>query len=136
MKRSDRYIYPAVFTYEDGKEIAVTFPDLDVATSGENDMDALFSARELLGCVLFGLEEDGELIPAPSRLADVKTESNEKAVLVDVFMPSVRMAEVNRSVNRTVTLPAWLNAAALERNVNFSQVLQDALRTQLGLSQR
>ena len=36
-------------------------------------------------------------------------------------------------VNRTVTLPAWLNAAALERNVNFSQVLQDALRTQLHL---
>lgn len=136
MKKSDRYIYPAVFTYEEGKEIAVTFPDLDVATSGENDMDALFSARELLGCVLFGLEEDGEPIPAPSRLSDVKTEANEKAVLVDVFMPSVRMAEVNRSVNRTVTLPAWLNAAALEKNVNFSQVLQDALRAQLGLSQR
>ena len=136
MKKSDRYIYPAVFTYEEGKEIAVTFPDLDVATSGENDMDALFSARELLGCVLFGLEEDGEPIPAPSRLSDVKTEENEKAVLVDVFMPSVRMAEVNRSVNRTVTLPAWLNAAALEKNVNFSQVLQDALRAQLGLSQR
>ena len=48
MKKPDRYVYPAVFTYEEGQEIAVVFPDLDVATSGENDEDALFSARELV----------------------------------------------------------------------------------------
>lgn len=93
MKKVERYFYPAVFTYEPEQEIAVTFPDLDIATSGEN----------------------------------------ERAVLVDVYMPSIRMAQVNRSVNRTVTLPAWLNAAALERNVNFSQILQDALRKELHL---
>ena len=134
MKKVDRYIYPAVFTYEPDQEIAVVFPDLDAATSGETDEDALFSARELLGCVMFGLEEDGEPIPAPTPLAQVKTEANEKAVLVDVYMPSVRMAQVNKSVNRTVTLPAWLNAAALERNINFSQVLQDALKQQMHLT--
>ena len=59
-KKVERYFYPAVFTYEEEQEIAVVFPDLDVATSGENDDDALLSARELLGCVMFGLEEDGE----------------------------------------------------------------------------
>lgn len=133
MKKPERYFFPAVFTYEDGQEIAVTFPDLDVATSGENEDDALLSARELLGCAIFGLEEDGERIPAPTPLSNVQLEANERAVLVDVFMPSVRMAQVNRSVNRTVTLPAWLNAAALEHNINFSQVLQDALKDRLGV---
>ena len=131
--KQERYIYPAVFTYEEGQEIAVTFPDLDVATSGEDETDALFSARELLGCVMFGLEEDGEPIPAPSRLQDVALQGNERAVLVDVYMPSVRTAQINKSVNRTVTLPAWMNAAAMERKINFSQVLQDALRSQLEL---
>lgn len=133
MKKVERYFYPAVFTYEPGQEIAVVFPDLDCATSGTNDDDALLSARELLGCVMNGLEEDGEEIPAPTPLSQVKTEENERAVLVDVYMPSVRMAQMNKSVNRTVTLPAWLNAAALERNINFSQVLQEALKTQLHL---
>lgn len=133
MKKPERYFYPAVFTYEAGQEIAVTFPDLDVATSGENEDDALLSARELLGCVLYGLEEDQEVIPAPTGLSNVAVEANERAVLVDVYMPSVRMAQTNRSVNRTVTLPAWLNAAALERNINFSQVLQDALKERLRL---
>ena len=46
-KKVERYFYPAVFTYEEEQEIAVVFPDLDVATSGENDDDALLSAREL-----------------------------------------------------------------------------------------
>ncbi len=133
MKKVERYIYPAVFTYAPGQEIAVDFPDLGVATSGTNDDDALLSARELLGCVLFGLEEDGEAIPTPTPLSGMKVKENERAVLVDVYMPSIRMAQTNRSVNRTVTLPAWLNAAALEYNVNFSQVLQDALKAQLHL---
>ena len=130
-KLPERYLYPAVFTYEEGKEIAVVFPDLDVATSGENDADALASARELLGAVLYGMEEDGDPIPAPTPLNAVKLEENERAALVDVYMPSIRLAKVNRAVNRTVTIPAWLNAAAMERNINFSQVLQGALREQL-----
>ena len=133
MKKVERYFYPAVFTYEPGQEIAVTFPDLDVATSGENEDDALISPRELLGAALYGMEEDGEEIPAATPLSKLDTKDNERAVLVDVYMPSIRMAQVNRSVNRTVTLPAWLNAAALERNVNFSQILQDALKEKLHL---
>lgn len=131
MKKLERYFYPAVFTYEEGQEIAVVFPDLDCATSGIDDNDALISARELLGCVLYGLEEDGETIPAPTPLTQVQTEPNERTVLIDVYMPSIRMAHINRSVNRTVTLPAWLNAVALENNINFSQVLQDALKDKL-----
>ena len=134
MRKVNRYFYPAVFTYEEGQEIAVFFPDLDVATSGENEDDALLSARELLGVVLSGLEEDGEVIPKASSLQDVVVEENEKVVLIDVFMPSDRMASVNRSVNRTVTLPAWLNAAALEVNLNCSQVLQEALKEKLAIN--
>lgn len=133
MKKAERYFYPAVFTYEEGQEIAIVFPDLDVATSGTNDDDALLSARELLGCVLNGLEEDGETLPIPTPLSAIHAESNERVVLIDVYMPSVRMAHVNRSVNRTVTLPAWLNAAAAERNINVSQVLQDALRKHMNI---
>ena len=133
MKKIERYFFPAVFTYKPGQEIAVVFPDLDCATNGTDDNDAFLSARELLGCVLNGLEEDGEDIPAPTPLCNITTAENERVVLVDVYMPSIRLAAVNKSVSRTVTLPAWLNAAALERNINFSQLLQDAIKAQLHL---
>ena len=133
MKKVERYFYPAIFSYEEGQEIAIIFPDLDVATSGENEQDALLSARELLGCVLFGLEEDGEELPVPTSMEDIKPTDNERVLLIDVYMPSVRNANINKSVNRTVTLPAWLNSLALEHNINFSQILQDALKSQLHL---
>ena len=134
MKSTDRVIYPAVFTFEPGQEIAVTFPDLDVATSGVDERDALESARELLGVAIFGLEEDGEDIPKPSKLQAVKTKPNESVSLVDAYMPSVRLACSNKAVSRTVTLPAWLNALATANGVNFSQTLQNALRQQLNVN--
>lgn len=96
MKKVDRYFYPAVFSYEDGQEISVVFPDLDIATSGTDEDDALLSARELLGCVMFGLEEDGEPIPAATQLCNIELKENERAVLVDVFMPPVRNAKYNQ----------------------------------------
>lgn len=36
-----------------------------------------------------------------------------------------------KSVKKTLTIPSWLNALALENNINFSKVLQDALKQQL-----
>jgi predicted RNase H-like HicB family nuclease len=133
MKKTERYFYPAIFTYENGKEIAVVFPDLDCATSGNDDDTAFLSARELLGSILYGLEEDGKEVPEPTSLSQIEAQKNERVVLIDVYMPSIRMAQVNRSVNRTVTLPAWLNAKALEHEINFSQVLQEALKMHLNI---
>lgn len=95
MKKNDSCSYPAAFTYESGCEIAVTFPDLDVATSGVNEDDAFLSARELLDCVLFGLEEDGEDIPQPSSFIDVAVESNEQVVLIDTFTPFGNQTDSN-----------------------------------------
>jgi len=131
-----KYVYPAIFTYEDGYEIAVTFPDLPgCATSGTDEPEALEMAKDALGGHLWCLEKDGDEIPYPTRLCDVKMAPNERAALVSVYMPAVRLSQENRSVNRTVTLPAWLNAAALEKGVNFSQALQTTLMRELGINQ-
>ncbi len=92
MKKTERYFYPVIFTYEPGKEIAVVFPDLDCATSGNDEEAAILSARELLGCVLYGLEED---IPDPTPLPQLEVHKNERAVLIDVYMPSIRLNKIN-----------------------------------------
>ena len=129
--KKNNYIYPAVFTFEEGQEIAVLFPDFDVATSGVDEEDAFKSAKELLGLTLYSMEEDKEEIPQPSPISELQLKKNPISCLVDVFMPSIREAQNNKSVNRTVTLPAWLNAKSLELGVNFSQVLQEALLERL-----
>ena len=100
-------------------------------TCGKTEADALAQAVEALGGHLWAMEENNEEIPAPSSLQSVAHDENESVILVSVYMPAVRLAEVNRSVSRTVTLPAWMNAAAQARKINFSQVLQEALRARL-----
>lgn len=39
----------------------------------------------------------------------------------------------NRAVKKTLTIPAWLNDAAERRRVNYSQILQSALKDYLGI---
>ena len=132
MQKPERYLYPAVLTYEEGYDIAVTFPDLPgCATSGETEQEAISAGREALGLHLYGMEQDGDEIPAPSHAKEVQLESGEVVAMIDVFMPSIRLNQKNKAVNRTVTLPAWLNAKALECGINFSQLLQDAIKREI-----
>lgn len=131
MNYPDKYIYPAILTYEEGYDISVTFPDLPgCATCGENELEASRMAKEALGGHLWCMEADGDEIPPASKIKDVKLDKNEVVILVEVYMPSIRLAHENRSVSRTVTLPAWMNAKAVELGVNFSQALQDTLISQ------
>jgi predicted RNase H-like HicB family nuclease len=137
MKKKDYYSYPAILTFDEGYEIAVTFPDLPgCATSGETESEALAMAKEALSLHLWGMECDNDPIPEASLIKDIQAEleENECIVIVEVFMPVIRASQEKKSVNRTVTLPAWLNARAMEYGVNFSAVLQEALKAQLNLN--
>ena len=41
---------------------------------------------------MYGLEKDEEEIPVPTRLLDISPAKNERVVLIDVYMPSIRLA--------------------------------------------
>lgn len=134
--QADRYVFPAVFAYyADG--IHITFPDIPGCVSfGQTEAAALEQAKEALGLHLYGMEEDGEEIPVASRLADVPVEPHHGVTLVEVFMPPIRLQLDNSAVKKTLTIPAWLNALAEEHHVNYSQLLQKALKDHLGLQDR
>ena len=126
------YAFPAFFYFdEDG--ISIEFPDLPgCLPCAQTQEEAFRNAKEALGLHLYGMERDHDPIPEPTQVNRLSPDDGGVVVMVEVFMPAVRERMNNKSVNRTVTLPAWLNAAAQERNINFSQVLQDALKSQIG----
>jgi len=131
--KKDYYIYPAIFNYED-KEIAISFPDLPGCYScGKDDEEALYMAKDALGLYIVSAEEDGEELKEPSKLNAVKLSKNERAVLVEVNMPLFRESVQNTSVKKTLTIPKWINDLAEKNKINFSQVLQTALKNALGL---
>lgn len=81
-----KYMYPAIFRYEPAAEISIDFPDLEVATSGISERDAIDSAKELLLCVLMGLLGDGDHIPDPTPMEKIEIGENEKVALIEVEM--------------------------------------------------
>lgn len=125
------YAYPA-FLYFDDDGISIEFPDLPGCLPCAHSTEEAFqNAKEALGLHLYGMEQDGDPIPAPTPVKDLKAEDGAILTMVDVFMPSVRDRVNNRVVKKTLTIPAWLNRAAEEAGVNFSQLLQDSLKQYL-----
>jgi hypothetical protein len=94
-------------------------------------------AVDCLAGYLYSCQRDGDTIPQPSPLNSVsldkianELESDVKGAfvnLVSVDVASYAKANFERSVKKTLTIPAWLNKAALDQGINFSQVLQEAL---------
>lgn len=124
----NHYAFPAFFYFdEDG--ISIEFPDLPGCLScAHSQEEAFHNAKEALGLHLYGMEQDKEEIPEPTPVNQLHPARGGAIVMVEAFMPAIRDRINNRPVKRTVTLPAWLSAAARERHINLSQVLQEVLK--------
>jgi predicted RNase H-like HicB family nuclease len=133
MDLKNSYVFPAVFDYADDG-ISVTFPDLPgCLTCGDTEEEAREMAKEAMGLHLYGMEKGGDAIPAPSWFKGIKLEPNQVIVLIELWMPLVRDQVENQAVKKTLTIPQWLDEVAKEQKVNFSRVLQEALKELLGL---
>ena len=129
-----KYIYPAIFTPEKEGGYSVYFPDVDGCfTCGDNLEEALFMARDALSLMLVDIEDEKGIIPEASDINSLKMKKNEFASLIFADTMIYRQTLNSAAVKKTLTIPAWLNKAAMAAGVNFSQVLQDALRAQLNM---
>ena len=130
----DTYVYPAVF-YDDADGIAIEFPDLPGCLPCAHTMEEAFqNAKEALQLHLYGMEEDGEAIPEPSRVCDVKPgDGSGSVVMIEAWMPPFREKMLNKSTAKTVTIPRWLDILARREKVNYSHLLQESLKSYLGV---
>lgn len=129
----DRYVFPAILSL-DADGISVEFPDLPgCLTCGDTEEEALRMAQEALALHIWGMEADGDPIPEPSKLTNLTTGRNQVATLVEAWMPPFRDKMANKAVKKTLTIPKWLNDLAEAKQVNFSHVLQNALKDYLGV---
>lgn len=130
----DRYIYPAVFEPGERKGYTVLFPDLPgCITEGDDMEEALHMAKEALELHLYGMEEDGDIFPKATAPENITTSGKAFVSLIEVWMPIVRDEMGNKAIKKTLTIPKWLNDIAEKNKVNFSQVLQSALKEYLGV---
>lgn len=130
----DFYTYPALFQVADDG-ISISFPDLPGCLPCADTMDeAFYNAREALELHLYGMEEDGEHIPEPSPVSSIHPGNNEVIAMIEAWMPPFRERMANKAINKTVTIPRWLDTLAKRENVNFSHIFQQSLKEYLGVT--
>ncbi|MFR8171187.1 MAG: type II toxin-antitoxin system HicB family antitoxin [Marvinbryantia sp.] len=128
-----KYVYPAIFTPEKEGGYSVFFPDLEGCyTCGDDLQDALFMANDVLAFVLYDYESEGREIPAPSKAENVEKSDGDFVNYIACDTVEYARMHNSRAVKKTLTIPQWLNDIAIRQDVNFSQVLQEALMEKVG----
>lgn len=126
------YVFPALFTATDDGWYAIRFPDLPGTNSqGRTMEEALFMARDALVSWLDFLQSEGKEIPNPSSPSSFATGKNQFVSLIDADLDAYKRRQSVKAVKKTLTLPSWLNEEAEAAGINFSQVLQEALKEKL-----
>ncbi|MDY7596240.1 type II toxin-antitoxin system HicB family antitoxin [Streptococcus suis] len=123
-------LYPAIFTQGE-KYITITFPDIPEAiTQGQDQSQAFEMAQEVLGLVL----EDYSEYPQATPIQELKKQYPDSDIaLVAIDMLAYKKKYQSKKVRKNVTIPEWLNSIAEENNINFSQVLTEALKLKLNV---
>jgi len=131
-----KYTYSAVFTPEESGLFSVTFPDLSGChTTGDDMADAIYMAQDVLCLSLYDLEQDKKPIPKASKPKDIKIMGDQFTSIIAVDTETYRRFYETKSVKKTLTIPMWLNERAERANVNFSGLLQNALKAYLHIQE-
>lgn len=128
--------YPVIMTQ--GKEFIVVYvPDFNINTQGTDYADAMEMARDAIGLMGIDMQDDGEPLPEASDITSIRTDTPKSIItLVDVDFAEYRRKNDLRTVKKNCTIPSWLNFEAEKAGVNFSAVLQTALKDELHITNR
>ena len=123
-----KYAFPAIFLKEQDGSFSISFPDVEGCyTCGDTLEDGIEMAEDALALILYGYEKDQKEIPVPSDPASFSLAENEFVNYIACDTLKYRKMYNNKAVKKTLTIPEWLNEAAMSMGLNFSQVLQEAL---------
>ncbi|CZR95526.1 type II toxin-antitoxin system HicB family antitoxin [Clostridioides difficile] len=129
------YIFPALITKHSDNDYEVSFLDFEnITTFGETLEEAFEMAEDALKLELFDLYSDDLEIPVATQINNASVGDNQTAILVKVNLRETIKNFDSKSVNKTVTLPSWLNKEAEKNKINFSQTLQEALKNKLDIN--
>lgn len=127
-----KLIYPAVF-HEDEDGIWVEFPDLQGCQScGETIEEVLEGAKEALEGYCITLLEQKHVLPKASDIKKIRAPKNAFVSLVETDL-TTRFAK-QKSVKKTLTIPAWMNEYAIENKLNCSAILQEGIMKNMNSS--
>jgi predicted RNase H-like HicB family nuclease len=130
--------YPVVVEKAEDGGIGMYFPDFPGTAILSNDIaDGVRRAKEMLADLVLEKEEQGQPLPVPSDLDKIELlDASDRIMFVEAYLPPYRNEASEKAVTKNCTLPKWLNDAAKEAGLNFSQLLQASIKEALHLPQK
>lgn len=128
------YFYPAIFHNDEKGGYWISFPDFpECMTQGETMGEAYEMAVEAMGLCIDERLRNEESLPEVSAPVDYILQEGDFSCLIEFDLVQYRKKHNKKSVKKTLSIPEWLNEAAMEYDINFSQVLQEALMKKMGI---
>ena len=128
------YFYPAIFHNDEKGGYWISFPDFpECMTQGETMEEAYEMAVEAMGLCIDDRLRNEESLPEVSAPVDYILQEGDFTCLIEFDLVQYRKKHNTKSVKKTLSIPEWLNEAAMEHDINFSQVLQEALMKKIGI---
>lgn len=126
-----KLVYPAILRpCEENAGYTVVVPDLPgCVTEGSTLADAILMAEDAASGWVLDELEDGRPAPEASPLERIAPEPGGFVSMLVLDMDAYAEKYGEKAVRKNLTIPAWLNTFAEKQQVNFSQVLTDALTT-------
>ena len=129
------YYYPAIFHVADEGGFWVSFPDFPECMTQGNDLDDAYKmAVEAMGLCIDEKLKNNEDLPKASIPTDFVIERDDFSCLIEFDYIQYKKIHSGKAVKKTLSIPEWLNEAAISNEINFSQVLQEALMQKLGIN--
>lgn len=127
--------YPAIITHEDNVYY-IGFPDFEkdfYNTYGDTFEEAIEMGKEYLVLNLEELENEKKDFPISSSIATLKKllKPNQELIYINLNYEYEKSLIKIAYVKKTLTIPSYLDILAKNKNINFSQVLQEALKKKL-----
>ena len=130
-----KLFYPAIFHFAEEGGFWISFPDFpECFTQGENMQQAYEMASDALGLTITSLLDEHSALPSPTAPYKIIVKEKEVCVIIEFDLLAYKKRTNSKSIKKTLSIPEWLNEEAMSANLNFSQILQEALTFHLNLN--
>lgn len=125
---TNNIFYPAIFHIAEEGGFWVSFPDIEGCfTQGDTMDEAYQMAGEAVYLAISEILQEDRELPIATSPEKLNVDNNEVVILVGFDLFNYKKKNNCKAVKKTLSIPEWLNELAVEANINFSQVLQEAL---------
>lgn len=132
MNKRERLVYPAVIEANDDG-YCVLFPGASMLTTCADTVEeAVDAAREVITLEYIDLEDQGQELEIPN-VHSYELQNGQSIVYLDIWLPYEKAKVKTEYKKKTLTIPVWLDLLGTQKNINFSQILVNGLKLELGI---